>query len=156
MAVVIVGAVFALPSGAAFSIGRGAESGTAVPDGEVLRLEIAINLARREAGVPPLRLDPDLSELARAHCEDMARRGYFSHVSPEGRTPFDRLTGAGVPWRAAAENLALDRDPESAHEALMASPNHRRNILDPRFRRVGIGIVRTGHGGVLVGQLFAD
>jgi uncharacterized protein YkwD len=122
-------------------------------EAQMLRL---VNQARSEHGLPPLRADPEAAEVARAHSRDMLAGGYFSHVSPQGQTPFDRLRQAGVRYRAAGENLALAPRVDVAHEGLMNSPGHRANLLNPRFGRVGIGIIDAGRHGLMVTQKFRD
>ena len=52
-----------------------------------------------------------------------------------------RVQDAGLPFDKLAENLAEAATPEDAHETLMASPGHRRNVLNPELRRVGIGMI---------------
>lgn len=117
---------------------------------------VLVNQARREHGLNELRADPEAAEVARAHSRDMLANGYFSHVSPQGQTPFDRLRRAGVRYRAAGENLALAPRVTVAHEGLMNSPGHRANLLNPAFGRVGIGIVDAGRHGLMVTQKFRD
>jgi uncharacterized protein YkwD len=77
----------------------------------------------------------------------MSNEGYFEHEDPKtGKNPVWKVVslcvrakraGAGAP---AGENLAKGIDtPENIHRALMQSPTHRKNILDPRFNHVGVG-----------------
>ncbi|MBB4665247.1 CAP domain-containing protein [Conexibacter arvalis] len=108
-----------------------------------------LNRERSRRGLRPLKLDRHLSAVARAHSRDMVRRGYFEHNSPNGRTPFDRILATryvprGASW-ALGENIGWGTDelaqPASLVNAWMKSPGHRRNILDKRFREIGIGIV---------------
>jgi len=115
-----------------------------------------VNQARSAEGLKPLRADPEATEVARAHSRDMLASGYFSHVSPQGQTPFQRLQHAGVRYRVAGENLALAPRVSVAHEGLMNSPGHRANILRPAFGQVGIGIVDGGRHGLMVTQKFRD
>lgn len=122
-------------------------------EAEMLRL---LNQARAEAGEPPLAPDEALRGVARAYATDMFQRGYFAHVSPEGKDPFDRIEEAGISYRAAGENLALAPTVNVAHAGLMRSPGHRANILEPRYRRVGIGAVDGGLRGLMFVQLFRD
>jgi uncharacterized protein YkwD len=120
------------------------------------RMLVLVNEARREAGLRALRPDAELRAPARAHAEDMFRRGYFAHLNPEGRSPFDRLRSAGVWFSAAGENLALAPSVEIAHRGLMNSPGHRANLLSPNFGRVGIGVSDGGAYGKMFVQEFAD
>ena len=83
-------------------------------------------------------------------------RGYFSHYTPEGKDPFQRMHDAGVTYRTAGENLALAPTLQLAHTGLMNSPGHRANILHPQFGRVGIGILDGGRRGIMVSQEFRN
>jgi len=125
------------------------------PDLEAQMLEL-VNRERIAAGLRPLAPDPELTQVARRHSADMFARGYFAHVTPEGRDPFDRMREAGVRLLAAGENLALAPTLQIAHTGLMNSPGHRANILNPRFGRVGIGIMDGGIHGLMVSQEFRD
>lgn len=125
------------------------------PDLEAQMLEL-VNRERVAAGLKPLAPDPELTEVARAHSTDMFARGYFAHVSPEGLSPFDRMTKAGVKFRTAGENLALAPTLQLAHTGLMNSPGHRANILRPEFGRLGIGIMDGGFRGIMVSQEFRN
>jgi uncharacterized protein YkwD len=62
----------------------------------------------------------------------------------------------GVRFLAAGENLALAPSLQVAHNGLMNSPGHRRNILDHQFGRVGIGIMDGGIRGLMVTQNFRN
>jgi uncharacterized protein YkwD len=126
-----------------------------VPSLEEQMLEL-VNRERTSRGLKPLAADPELTELARRHSADMFARGYFSHYTPEGIDPFERMKEADVRFRTAGENLALAPTLRVAHTGLMNSPGHRANILDPRFGRVGIGIMDGGRRGLIVSQEFRN
>jgi uncharacterized protein YkwD len=122
-------------------------------EAEMLRM---VNKERAAAGLKPLAPDPELTEVARKHSADMFARGYFAHVTPEGRDPFDRILAARITFRTAGENLALAPTLQIAHTGLMNSPGHRANILHKDFGRCGIGIMDGGVRGLMVTQLFRD
>ncbi len=122
---------------------------------EAQMLEL-VNRERADAGLAPLAADDELRNVARAHSVDMFGRGYFSHVTPEGRDPFARIREAGYTFRTAGENLALAPTLSIAHTGLMNSPGHRANILRPQFGRVGIGIMDGGRRGLMVTQNFRN
>jgi len=122
-------------------------------EAEMLRL---VNRERAAAGLPVLAADPELTPVARQHSSDMFSRGYFSHVSPENRDPFDRIREANVRFFSAGENLALARTVKIAHTGLMNSPGHRANILHREFGRVGIGIMDGGVRGLMITQNFRN
>lgn len=115
-----------------------------------------VNEERTSRGLKPLALDPELVPVARTHSADMFSRGYFSHYTPEGEDPFQRMKDAGVKFRTAGENLALAPTLQIAHTGLMNSPGHRANILNPAFGRVGIGIMSGGRRGKMVSQEFRN
>lgn len=115
-----------------------------------------VNQVRSENGLRPLRADPDATLVARAHSRDMLAQGYFSHVSLQGKSPFDRMRDAGLRYRTAGENLAFAPSVAVAHRGLLDSPGHRANILRPAFGRLGIGIVDGGRHGLMVTQTFRD
>ncbi len=116
-----------------------------------------VNQSRQQNGVPPVTMDEALRQVARAHARDMSVRNYFSHSSPEGMSPFDRMRAAGISFGAAAENMGYSvghGSPTDAvrsdHNAMMAEapPNdgHRKNILNGSLHRAGIGVY-TGQDG---------
>ena len=125
------------------------------PELEAEMLEM-VNQERAAAGLKPLVFDPELLPVARAHSADMFGRGYFSHYTPEGLSPFDRIGAVGVNFRTAGENLALAPTLPIAHNGLMNSPGHRANILRPEFGRVGIGVMDGGLRGLMVTQNFRN
>jgi uncharacterized protein YkwD len=115
-----------------------------------------VNDERLKAGVGPLTVDVHIIVVARAHSRDMFERRYFSHITPEGLSPADRLDNAGVTFIVAGENLAYAPDLATAHTGLMNSPGHRKNILDPDFHHIGIGIITTDKFGMMVTQDFTN
>ena len=120
---------------------------------EMLRL---LNTERARSGLSPLRVDARLRTLARKHSRDMFARGYFAHVNPDGKSPFDRMRRARIDYSEAGENLAMAPSVAIAHDGLMRSPGHRANILDPKFGRIGIGICSSEIYGKIFSQEFAD
>jgi uncharacterized protein YkwD len=128
---------------------------TAKPDYESLMLGL-VNKERIKHGLKPLKFDPDLVPVARAHSQDMFAKGYFAHDNLDGKDPFDRMRAAGIHFQSAGENLALAQTVEIAHVNLMNSPGHRANILNPSFGRLGIGILDGGFYGLMISQEFRD
>lgn len=115
-----------------------------------------VNAERAKAGLRALAADTEAVDVSRAHSRDMFERSYFAHITPEGRSPFDRLRAARLSYRVAGENLALARTLDMAHTGLMNSPGHRANILNPAFGRLSIGIVDGGRHGLMVTQTFRN
>jgi len=122
-------------------------------EADMLRL---INEERAKEGLKPLVADTQLREVARMHSRDMFARSYFSHITPDGLSPFDRIRHANISFRTAGENLALAQTLAIAHQGLMDSPGHRANILKASFGRVGIGILDGGIYGLMVTQNFRN
>lgn len=99
----------------------------------------------------PLVWDDAVAAVALAHSEDMRRRGYFDHVSPEGRTPMQRGQAAGIPVRAVAENIALGQPSGRAvFESWRDSPGHRRNMVNCEYTHHGVGLAGVHWTHVLV------
>ncbi|NML43461.1 hypothetical protein HHL11_06830 [Ramlibacter sp. G-1-2-2] len=125
------------------------------PDLEAAMLDL-VNDERTQRGLAPLAADPVLAELARAHSRDMFARGYFSHLTPDGRDLSDRMRTARLGYLSAGENLAFAPTLALAHSGLMHSPGHRANILRKQFGRVGIGVLDGGLLGLMVTQDFRN
>jgi uncharacterized protein YkwD len=125
------------------------------PDAERQMLS-DVNAKRKAAGVSELTVDQGLTTVARTHCTDMFRRGYFSHYTPEGKSPFDRMAEADIQFQSAGENLALAPDEGLAMQGLMNSPGHRANILSNKFGKVGIGVIDSGIYGEMFCQEFTN
>lgn len=115
-----------------------------------------LNLERVKVGLKPVVMDPQLLEVARKHSRDMFERGYFSHYTPEGKNPFQRMDEDKVQYQAAGENLAFAPTVEIAHQGLMNSKGHRENMLNQNFGKVGIGVIDGGFYGRMFSQEFAD
>lgn len=115
-----------------------------------------VNAERAKVGVQALKMEAKITAVARAHSRDMFMRRYFSHYTPEGADAGDRLSEGGVNYTVAGENLAYSPDVDTAHTGLMNSPEHKKNILDPQFYRIGIGIIITESYGIMVTQNFTN
>lgn len=115
-----------------------------------------INKERERVGASKLSRDDSLREVARNHCKDMFTRGYFSHYTPEDKSPFDRMEEGGIEFGYAGENLALAPDVTLAMKGLMNSPGHKANILSQNFDKVGVGVIDGGLYGEMFCQEFTD
>ncbi|MGW2084503.1 CAP domain-containing protein [Streptomyces sp. NPDC001880] len=105
-----------------------------------------VNQERAKVGCSPLTASAPLASLAQDFSEDMAARGFFDHTDPDGRTPWDRASKAGVRG-LAAENIARGQaDAEAVMDSWMNSDGHRANILDCDYKTLGVG-VHYGSGG---------
>jgi uncharacterized protein YkwD len=118
---------------------------TAAPtDREVASFVKLMNEHRRSLGLSPLIWDSRVAAVAKAHSRDMYERDYFSHITPEGRTTWDRLAKRGVTYSRAGENIAWGQTTGRAVlEAWLDSPHHRENIERGSFTHHGVGKVGT-------------
>ena len=95
--------------------------------------------------MPPARLlqwDDALQSVATGHSRDMARRNYFGHRSPEGRTVRDRVAGTPYKTRLVGENLAGgDRQLSGAIQGWLESPPHCENLMNPKYSQVAVACV---------------
>jgi uncharacterized protein YkwD len=112
-----------------------------------------VNATRRQRGLRPLRFSTALSRAADSHSRDMARRGYFSHTSPDGSAFWRRVQrfypSAGYRSWAVGENLVWASPELTAASALsmwMGSPPHRANLLSRQWREVGLSAVHAAAG----------
>lgn len=103
-------------------------------------LLVLLNKSRKDSHAPPLSLDNQLTVAARRHSVDMRDNDFFGHRSPTQGELDKRLEKISVTYQRAGEALALAGTIPSAHEGLLASPGHRRTLLDPAFTHVGIGL----------------
>lgn len=117
---------------------------------------VLISEERNKQGLGKLHLDSKLRDVARSQARDMFERGYFAHYTLEGKSPFDRMEAAGITYQAAGENLALAPSVQLAHQGLMNSEGHRKNILSADFGKVGIGAIDGGIYGIMFVQEFTD
>ncbi|GIN21214.1 CAP-associated domain-containing protein [Siminovitchia fordii] len=99
------------------------------------------NAARVKNGLSVLTWDEHVKVTARKHSKDMADKKYFSHDSLDGLTPFDRLEKDNINYMAAGENIATGQVSSIfAHEGLMNSMGHRKNILSTDYNSLGVGV----------------
>jgi uncharacterized protein YkwD len=125
------------------------------PDLENVLLNL-VNNERSIRGIKKLKIDSILSVPATQHGKDMLAKGYFSHNNPEGLSPFDRLSKLHIAYKSAGENLAHSPSVQLAHTGLMNSPGHKANILNPKFGRIGIGILEAENKQLMIVQEFRN
>jgi len=119
-----------------------------------------MNRERARRGLTPLRFDSRLNAAAADRAADMFSRGYFDHVSPDGRSPFLAVQARGYRYATVGENLAVGyRTPQSVVSGWMRSPGHRENILGKAYDEVGLALVDgspvRGYGGPTVVAFYA-
>ncbi len=106
------------------------------------------NTERSNQSLGLLADNPLLDLAAQAKADDMAAKGYFAHVSPDGTQPWDFISAAGYDYKYAGENLAVRFiDSKDVVTAWMASPTHRANIVKPAYREIGIGLAEGMYKG---------
>ena len=120
-------------------------------ENEMLRL---VNGERVKNGLSPLKLDIEITRVARLKSQDMIENNYFSHNSPTYGSPFDMMKTFGIKFIYGGENLAGDSTIKDAHQSLMNSPGHKENILNPNFTHVGIGVKEGSPYGKIITQMF--
>jgi len=135
-----------------------------------------VNAERQGRNLNALESDETLSRIARAHSQDMASRGFFDHVNPDGEAPRDRLRRAGYHCaKTVGENIfqnnlysrvtisgtrktydwnSLEKIAGSTVRGWMQSSGHRRNILHKAYRKTGIGAAIAADDQVYITQLF--
>jgi hypothetical protein len=115
------------------------------PD-EVIRLT---NEKRAQNGLAPVSLNSTLSQAAQAKAADMLNKDYWAHVAPDGTQPWKFFIDFGYRYRYAGENLARDfTNPASAVDAWMASPSHKENMLNPKYKEIGVAVIEGDLAGV--------
>lgn len=116
------------------------------------------NVSRKEAGLLELKENSILSQAAQVKANDMLAKGYFSHNTPDGKTPWSFIASAGYSYLMAGENLAVNfTEAENVESAWMNSPGHKANILNKNFEEIGIGIAQgtyQDHSAIFVVQMF--
>jgi uncharacterized protein YkwD len=119
------------------------------PGGDLAAAERAtlclLDHERAGHGLPRFARDARLDRASRRHSRAMAREDFFAHRGGDGTDPLDRMRAAGWPRdRGGAENIAWGAGgastPAQIVDGWMHSPGHRRNILDPGLRLIGVGI----------------
>lgn len=145
-------------AGLAREFGVVVDDAPAGPDPDRARLDEVVALTNRhraEAGLVPLVPSARLAAAAQAHDDDMVRRGFFAHESPDGRSVADRVRAAGYDFRVVAENLAAgQRTAAEVVQGWLDSPGHRANLLHPDVREIGVAYAEGGTYGTVWTQVF--
>ena len=139
------------------------------------KINVLINSERQARNMKALVLDDHLSQIARAHSQDMVKRAFFSHVNPDVKAPRDRIRSAGYSCpKTVGENIfqnnlysrvtitgdrktyewnSLDEIATSTVQGWMSSSGHRHNILSGSYLRTGVGVAIAGEK-VHITQVF--
>ena len=113
-----------------------------------------LNADRAKNGLAPLKLNSQLTKLGENYAKDMIQRNFFAHTDPDGKSPFDRMAKAGISYKSAGENLAINTNVTTAETAFMNSSGHRANILNSSYTDVGVGVAYDSKGSAYVVQEF--
>ncbi len=118
------------------------------------------NQEREKIGLTTLTENPVLDRAAYLKAQDMLNNGYFSHFSPKGVSPWYWFKLSGYNYHYAGENLAIGfLDSSEVNDAWIDSPSHKANILNNKYREVGIAVVTGNFQGAettVVVQLFGS
>lgn len=115
------------------------------------------NAEREKEKLPPLKANPILTKLARAHSQNMAKQEKLDH-DLDCKSPFDRLREAMYEYQRAGENVAQSGAPTSISDIMklwLDSAPHRANILGEGYTEIGVGIAKNDKGDVYATQVFA-
>ena len=118
------------------------------------------NADRAGNGLPALSFDPALLDIARQRAAAQLTNAPLSHYDASGQLAFvGLLANAGIDYTLAGENLARTTGSDSGmparvEQALMNSPPHRKNILEPSFDEVAIGAASDDSGRVAFAEIY--
>ena len=117
------------------------------------------NEERTKDSLNALKENDLLDKAATMKATDMATKGYFAHVSPEGKKPWNWLQAVDYKYQYAGENLAVNfKDSADVTVAWMNSPTHKANIVKAEYTEIGTGVATGTYNGVksiFVAQVFA-
>lgn len=123
------------------------------------------NAERAKTGAPALTMDSKLRDISRYKAMEMLQYNYFNHNSAvSGKTPFDLASSFGYAYSAFGENIQMSQGKNSADVTAnylvtnwMNSPGHKANILNPAFKRMGIGVVfSSDNNSAYESQMFSN
>ncbi|CAM4291905.1 CAP domain-containing protein [Paenibacillus phoenicis] len=99
-----------------------------------------VNQERKKAGLKPLIVHTNLTKMAKTKAIDMFKTAYFSHTSPKYGSPFDMMDAFNITYIYAGENIGKgQRTAEEVVKDWMESPGHKANILNPKYKLIGVG-----------------
>ena len=113
-----------------------------------------VNKQRIKNGLPALKIDNELQNVARVKAKDMVENNYFSHNSPTYGTPFQMMKSYGISYKTAGENIAGNSSNSGAVTAWMNSEGHRANILSNNYNYTGVAVVNSPKYGKIFVQMF--
>jgi len=128
-----------------------------IDDVKTLEANVAelVNAERARAGLAPLKLNWEVSRVARYKSQDMIDKKYFAHQSPTYGSPFNMMENFEIRFSAGGENIAYgQRTPAEVMQAWMNSPGHRANIMSPIYTEIGVGAAKASNGTLYWTQMF--
>ncbi len=128
-----------------------------IDDVKKLEAEVArlVNVERSKKGLPALKMNWELSRVARYKSQDFIKKNYFAHQSPTYGSPFDMMENFGVRFTAAGENIAKGQPtPAAVMNSWMNSAGHRGNILGANYNQIGVGVAKDSKGSLYWTQMF--
>ena len=138
-------------------IGLSQAQASSITPGNIINLT---NQERVSYGLNTLSTNAQLSAAALAKANDMFEKQYWDHFGPNGESPWQFIRAAGYDYVYAGENLAKGfRTAEGIHEAWMASPTHKANIISGNYKDIGVAVVEgelLGKQTTLVVQMFGN
>ncbi len=124
----------------------------------IQKIDELVNQKRSENGLPTLSYNKKLSIAAASKAQDMFNKNYWSHYSPDGKSPWNFIINSGYKYEYAGENLAKNFVfSQGVVDAWMNSPSHRANLLRKDYTEVGYTVmngVLNGEETTLVVQMF--
>ncbi|MGE5474933.1 MAG: CAP domain-containing protein [Ignavibacteriales bacterium] len=117
-------------------------------------LNTLINQERKKAGVKALKLDENISKIARTRAKDMVSNNYFSHTSSKYGSVFDMLKNNKIKYKIVGENIAGSADIKQTLKAWLKTDSHKKNILNKNYNYTGIGIAKSKDYGLIIVQDF--
>lgn len=129
-----------------------------------INTQILVDLTNKERasrGLAPLTINPKLVNAAKLKGEDMLKNNYWAHTGPQGQTAWTFISKSGYGYIDAGENLArgFGSNMNMVHNSWVASPTHMTNIIDPRFKEIGIYALEgnlQGKDTILIVQIFGN
>jgi hypothetical protein len=156
----ILSAVFGLLAFTIFGVSLGHRNISVASDITIENIIKLTNESRNTAGKSLLAENEKLSFAAEAKAGDMIAGNYFSHTSPAGVTPWEWIEGENYNYDFAGENLAMDfHSTEAMEKAWIESPTHRANILNDKYKEMGVAVREgnvNGHETILVVVMFGS
>jgi uncharacterized protein YkwD len=102
-----------------------------------------INAYRKQNGLKALKLNPELTEAAKAHARDLAKWDRISHYGSDGSNPWDRVKRTGYRARLTAENVGTGQiDFNEVMRGWKDSPGHNKNLLMKDAEHIGVALVQ--------------